>query len=80
MQVRHVPNEYTDEGPVDEKLLGSTDMFFHLKDEPDREAVGKILALWEDGPTFKYPADPDRVRIDPDELTHGRELGIRFQI
>lgn len=65
--------------PVDEKLLGSTDMFFCLKDEPDREAVGKILALWEDGPTFKYPSDPDRVKIDPDELMIGRGLGIRFR-
>ena len=65
--------------PVDENLLGSTDMFFWLTDEPDREAVGKILALWEDGPTFKYPSDPDRVKIDPDALIIGRTIGIRFR-
>jgi len=65
--------------PVDEKLLGSTTMFFRLLDEPDTMAVGKILSIYEDGPTFKYPADPDKVKIDPDELTIGRGLWIKFR-
>ena len=65
--------------PVDEKLLGSTTMFFRLLDEPDVMAVGKILSIYEDGPTFKYPADPDKVKIDPDELTIGRALWIKFR-
>jgi len=65
--------------PVDEKLLGSTTMFFRLLDSPDTMAVGKILAIYEDGPTFKYPSDPDKVKIDPDELTIGRKLWIKFR-
>jgi len=65
--------------PVDEKLLGSTSMFFRLLDDPATMAVGKILSIYEDGPTFKYPSDPDRVKIDPDELTIGRKLWIKFR-
>jgi len=65
--------------PVDEKLLGSTTMFFRLADAPETMAVGKILSIYEDGPTFKYPADPDKVKIDPDELTIGRGLWIKFR-
>lgn len=65
--------------PVDEKLLGSTTMFFRLLDEPSVMAVGKILSIYEDGPTFKYPSDPNKVKIDPDELTIGRGLWIKFR-
>ena len=65
--------------PVDEKLLGSTSMFFRLLDDPSSMAVGKILSIYEDGPTFKYPSDPDRVKIDPDELTIGRKIWIKFR-
>jgi len=65
--------------PVDEKLLGSTTVFFRLLDEPSVMAVGKILSIYEDGPTFKYPSDPDKVKIDPDELTIGRGLWIKFR-
>ena len=65
--------------PVDEKLLGSTSMFFRLADDREVMAVGKILSIYEDGPTFKYPADPDRIKIDPDELTIGRKLWIKFR-
>ncbi len=65
--------------PVDEKLLGSTTMFFRLLDEPGVMAVGKILSIYEDGPTFKYPSDPNKVKIDPDELTIGRGLWIKFR-
>jgi anti-sigma B factor antagonist len=65
--------------PVDEKLLGSTTMFFRLLDAPETMAVGKILSIYEDGPTFKYPADPDKVKIDPDELIIGRKMWIKFR-
>jgi hypothetical protein len=54
-------------------------MFFRLLDDPAAMAVGKILSIYEDGPTFKYPSDPDRVKIDPDELTIGRKLWIKFR-
>ena len=70
----------TGEGiPVDEKLLGSTTMFFRLLDAPETMAVGKILSIYEDGPTFKYPSDPDKVKIDPDDLQIGRKLWIKFR-
>jgi len=65
--------------PVDESLLGSTKLFFKLLDKPDVMAVGKILSIYEDGPTFKYPADPDKVKIDPEELTIGRALWAKFR-
>jgi anti-sigma B factor antagonist len=65
--------------PVDEKLLGSTTMFFRLLDAPETMAVGKILSIYEDGPTFKYPADPDKVKIDPDDLIIGRSVWIKFR-
>jgi hypothetical protein len=42
-------------------------------------AVGKILSIYEDGPTFKYPADPDKVKIDPDDLQIGRKIWIKFR-
>ncbi|MFQ5845190.1 MAG: STAS domain-containing protein [Planctomycetota bacterium] len=68
------------EVPVDEKLLGSTVMFFRLADKPDAGmAVGKILSIYEDGPTFKYPTDPEKKKIDPEELTIGRRLWIKFR-
>ena len=54
-------------------------MFFRLIDEPDTMGKGKILSIYEDGPTFKYPADPDKVKIDPDELTIGRKVWIKFR-
>jgi len=66
--------------PVDDKLLGSTTMFFRLLDDPDAGmAVGKILTIYEDGPTFKYPSDPNKVKIEPDELLIGRKLWIKFR-
>jgi len=65
--------------PVDEKLLGSTTMFFRLLDAPQTMAVGKILSIYEDGPTFKYPSDPDKVKIDPDDLQIGRGIWIKFR-
>ncbi len=66
--------------PVDDKLLGSTTMFYRLVDDKEAGmAVGKILSIYEDGPTFKYPSDPDKVKIDPDELTIGRKLWIKFR-
>jgi len=65
--------------PVDDKLLGSTTVFFRMLDSPETMAVGKILSIYEDGPTFKYPADPDKVKIDPDELMIGRGVWIKFR-
>jgi anti-anti-sigma factor len=52
---------------------------FALADAPDAEASGRILSLHEDGITLKYPEDPDRVRIDPEELRGGRRLRLRFR-
>jgi anti-sigma B factor antagonist len=65
--------------PVDEKLLGSTTIFFRMLDDPAAMGVGKILSIYEDGPTFKYPADPDKVKIDPEDLTIGRKVWIKFR-
>ena len=65
--------------PVDESLLGSTKISFRLLDEPDTMAIGKILSIYEDGPTFKYPYDADKVKIDPEELMIGRKLWIKFR-
>jgi len=65
--------------PVDDTMIGSTKMFFKMLDEPKTMGLGKILAIYEDGPTFKYPADPDKVKIDPDELMIGRKVWIKFR-
>lgn len=65
--------------PVDEKLLGSTTIFFRMLDDPSAMGMGKILSIYEDGPTFKYPSDPDKVKVDPDDLTIGRKLWIKFR-
>ncbi|MHC4849280.1 MAG: STAS domain-containing protein [Planctomycetota bacterium] len=62
--------------PVDESMVGSTKLFFKLIDAPENMAVAKILSIYEDGPTFKYPSDPD---IDPDELLIGRKLWAKFR-
>ncbi len=68
------------EVPVDEKLLGSTVMFFRLLDKPDAGmAVGRILSIYEDGPTFKYPTAPDKIKIRPDEMIIGRKLWAKFR-
>ncbi|MHC4451558.1 MAG: hypothetical protein ACYS0E_15725, partial [Planctomycetota bacterium] len=65
--------------PVDESMVGSTKLFFKLIDAPENMAVAKILSIYEDGPTFKYPSDPDKVKIDPDELLIGRKLWAKFR-
>jgi hypothetical protein len=52
---------------------------FTLLDAPGTEASGRVLSLHEDGITVKYPEDPDRVRIDPEELRGGRRLRLRFR-
>jgi anti-sigma B factor antagonist len=67
------------EGQRDLSLLGSTDLHFKIIDGPDKTAVGKILSIYEDGPMFKYPADPDSMSIDPDDLQLGSKLSIRFR-
>jgi hypothetical protein len=54
-------------------------MFFRLLDSPETMAVGKILSIYEDGPTFKYPSDPDEVKIDANELSIGRGVWIKFR-
>jgi anti-anti-sigma factor len=64
--------------PVDEKILGSTTVSFRLIDAA-ATAVGTILSLHEDGIALRYPADPDRVKIDPEDLGVGRKLWIRFR-
>ncbi|MEM8883322.1 MAG: STAS domain-containing protein, partial [Planctomycetota bacterium] len=68
-----------EEIPVDESQLGSTKLFFKLLDAPESMGVGKILSLWEDGPTFKYPSDPDKVKIEPDDLMIGGKVWIKFR-
>jgi anti-anti-sigma factor len=79
LAIRHLERARPAEGlPVDEKILGSTALFFRLADTPDT-AVGRILALHEDGVAFQYPADPDRVKIDPEDLGAGCSLQIRFR-
>ena len=64
--------------PVDEKILGSTTISFRLLDAA-ATAVGRILSLHADGIALKYPADPDRVKVDPEDLEVGRKLWIRFR-
>lgn len=63
---------------VDEKILGSTTISFRIPDAP-ATAVGRILSLHGDGIAFQYPADPDRVSIDPEDLRTGGRLWIRFR-
>lgn len=65
--------------PVDESLLGSTKISFRMLANPDKMAIGKILSIYEDGPTFKYPYDIDKVKIDPDELQIGSKVWIKFR-
>jgi hypothetical protein len=64
---------------MDEKILGSTAVSFRLLDAPEDTASGRLLSIHEDGVSFRYPADPDRVKIDPEELRVGRGLWIRFR-
>lgn len=45
----------------------------------DALATGRVLSTHEDGLTVQYPSDPDRVRIDPEELRGGRRLWLRFR-
>ncbi|MHC4340355.1 MAG: STAS domain-containing protein [Planctomycetota bacterium] len=68
-----------DEVPVDPTLLGSTEMEFRFPESESAVALGRILHIWKDGISFRYPDDPDKMRIDPDELTFGRKLRFRFQ-
>jgi anti-sigma B factor antagonist len=65
--------------PVDESLLGSTKISIRLMDNPDAMAVGKILSIYEDGLTFKYPYDADKVKIDPDDFQIGSKVWIKFR-
>jgi anti-sigma B factor antagonist len=81
--MRHCGGEETatiaSDAPVDPSLLGSTEMKFRLADAGGPEAEAKILHIWKDGISFRYPDDPDRERIDPDELTFGRRLAVKFR-
>ena len=65
--------------PVDESMIGSTKLFFKLLDAPETMGVGKILSIYEDGPTFKYPSDPDKVKIDPDDMLIGKKIWAKFR-
>lgn len=74
--------EKTDSGGVlaDEWQAGSTEFHFGILEEQGAPAVGELLALFEDGVTFQYPSDPDRVKVDPDELQLGGKLRARFRV
>lgn len=74
----HLAKAPLDGLPVDEKILGSTTISFRRLDAA-ATAVGRILSLHKDGIAFLYPADPDRVKIDPEDLDVGRKLWIRFR-
>lgn len=77
--VEHFAKVHPTEGlPVDEKILGSTTISFRLLDAP-ATAVGRILSLHGDGVALQYPADPARVKIDPEDLVAGKKLWIRFR-
>ena len=67
------------DAPLDPKLLGSQEMKFSIAGGDDREAEARLLHIWKDGISFKYPDDPDRVRIDPDLLTFGSKVVVKFQ-
>lgn len=81
--VKHLGGEemetFASDAPVDPSLLGSTEMKFRLADADGPEAEARILHVWKDGISFRYPDDPDRERIDPDELTFGRRLAVKFR-
>jgi anti-sigma B factor antagonist len=64
---------------VDDKLRVSTPMSFRLLDAPETAAVGKILAIHEDGPMFEYPVDPGQAKIARDELIIGRHVWLKFR-
>ena len=81
--VRHFGGEeaatIASDAPVDPSLLGSTAMKFRLADTSGPEGEARILHIWRDGISFRYPDDPDREKIDPDELTFGRRLAVTFR-
>ena len=67
------------DAPLDPDLFGSREMKFSIAGDDDREADARLLHIWKDGISFKYPDDPDRVKIDPDLLSFGSKLTIKFQ-
>ena len=79
--VKHFGGEEADtvesDAAIDPSLLGSTEMKFRLL-EGGHEADARILHIWKDGISFRYPEDPDRVRIDPDDLVTGVGIAVRF--
>jgi len=62
-----------------ERSPGAAVVHFHLPGAPDHTAAGLVRAVYEEGLTFTYPADPDKVRIDPDDLQIGRVVRIRLR-
>jgi anti-sigma B factor antagonist len=62
--------------PVDDRLLRATEIRFGLADGAGKAAVGRIVAIHEDGATLKYPSDPDRMAIEREDLAVGRRLRI----
>jgi anti-anti-sigma factor len=67
------------DAPVDSRITGSQEMKFSIAGDADREAEARLLHIWKDGISFKYPDDPDRMRIDPDLLMFGCKVGVKFQ-
>ena len=54
-------------------------MTFSVQGDDEREADARLLHIWKDGISFKYPDDPDRVKIDPDLLVFGANLRVKFK-
>jgi anti-sigma B factor antagonist len=80
--VKHFGGEEADtlevDAAIDPSITGSTEMKFRFADTEGPEADARILHIWKDGISFRYPDDPDRVKIDPDDLEYGKQIAVRF--
>ena len=69
----------TSDAPVDPTMLGSTEMQFALAGGDGPQATARILHLWKDGISFKYPDAGVAGDVDPEQLGFGTKLSVTFQ-
>ena len=67
------------DAPVDPTMLGSTEMQFGLAGGDGPQATARILHLWKDGISFKYPDAGVSGDVDPEQLGFGTKLAVTFQ-
>ena len=69
----------TSDAAVDPTILGSTEMQFTLVGGDGPQATARILHLWKDGISFRYPDGGASGDIDPEQLGFGTKLAVTFQ-